>query len=416
MALTTDVAIRKWKPLKDGEAQGIGGRSGLYVRGWRAGGKAFYARLAGTWVKVADYGEMTLAEARELAPVTRRLAKEGWPAGAFRAAFEGGARTAAELEAAVRNEELPGLPTMQASARTYDAAFQAWHGERKAKLQAGPSRRRPEAIHENHVAPVLGRRPVPEITRPEIVRALKPVFAENPVTAGYALQYVRAVLDWAVDEGWRDGNPTPPARSFASIKPERAVRHHGTIAADRLPELWRQVQATGAGASVQAAILTLMVTGHRLAPVLHARWADLDAAGVWTVPARTHKAELGRMKSGRAYSLKIPPGLLRQWHAARANDCALIFPSPTDPRRPVSGAAVLKVLKRIEDGMTAHGFRNAVKTWCRTAKPPVPDHIADAFLDHSLRGLDAAYRRADTSRARAELAARLYRFVTGGDE
>ena len=46
----------------------------------------------------------------------------------------------------------------------------------------------------------------------------------------------------------------------------------------------------------------------------------------------------------------------------------------------------------------------------------MPDHIADAFCDHSLRGLDAAYRRGDTSNERAELAARLCDFVVGVKE
>ena len=42
MTLATDLAIRKWKPTKDGEAIGTGGRTGLYVRGWKTGTKAFY--------------------------------------------------------------------------------------------------------------------------------------------------------------------------------------------------------------------------------------------------------------------------------------------------------------------------------------------------------------------------------------
>jgi hypothetical protein len=78
----------------------------------------------------------------------------------------------------------------------------------------------------------------------------------------------------------------------------------------------------------------------------------------------------------------------------------------------VTTNALLKVLKRFDSGLTSHGFRNAIKEFCRKANPPVPDHIADAFCDHSLKGLDASYRRSDTSSERAALADRLYGFVT----
>ena len=89
-----------------------------------------------------------------------------------------------------------------------------------------------------------------------------------------------------------------------------------------------------------------------------------------------------------------------------------MFESPTTTG-PISSNAILKTLKRFDPDLTAHGFRNAIKGWCRKANPPVPDHIADAFCDHSLVGLDTAYRREDTSAERATLASRLYEFVTG---
>jgi hypothetical protein len=81
----------------------------------------------------------------------------------------------------------------------------------------------------------------------------------------------------------------------------------------------------------------------------------------------------------------------------------------------VSANALFKVLKRFDPELTNHGFRNAIKEFCRKAEPPVPDHIADAFCDHSLKGLDASYRRMDTSKERADLSARLYDFVVGVD-
>jgi hypothetical protein len=89
-----------------------------------------------------------------------------------------------------------------------------------------------------------------------------------------------------------------------------------------------------------------------------------------------------------------------------------VFPSPNRSGH-LTPNAVLKVLKSFDARLTTHGFRNAIKVWCRQANPPEPEHIADAFCDHSLKGLDAAYRRMDTFAERAALADRLHAFVTG---
>ena len=107
MTLATDLAIRKWKPVKDGEAIGTGGRTGLYIRGWKSGAKAFYFR-AKTWIKLGDYPDTSLAMARELSITAKRLVREGFGVDALRRGFAN-ATTATELEAVVREELLAGL-------------------------------------------------------------------------------------------------------------------------------------------------------------------------------------------------------------------------------------------------------------------------------------------------------------------
>ena len=107
MTLATDLAIRKWKPTKDGEAIGTGGRTGLYVRGWKTGTKAFYFR-AKTWIKMGDYPDTSLAMARELSTVAKRLAREGFGVDALSRGFAN-ATTATELEAVIKGEVLAGF-------------------------------------------------------------------------------------------------------------------------------------------------------------------------------------------------------------------------------------------------------------------------------------------------------------------
>lgn len=416
MTLTTDLAIRRWKPEKDGEAIGTGGRTGLYVRGWKTGTKAFYFR-AKTWIKLGDYPDVSLATARELSAVSKRMVKEGYGVDALRRGFAN-ASTATELEAIVRGEMLAGLTATGATnAPTYHDLWHEWYQGRKAKLQEGPSRRRPEAIHLHHVKPVLGDRPITEIRRREIFGLLEPLFRTKPVTAGHALGHIRAVFERAANKELIEADPTPQKSAFADAVAHREVKHHGTLSPDKMPVLWQWLNTTDASDAAKLAILTAMTTGHRIGVIVNAEWQHIDEAkGVWTVPARTDRATPGRMKSGREYTLRLPAPLLGRLSALKHDPKQkYVFESPTTTG-PISPNAILKTLKRFDQDLTAHGFRNAIKGWCRSATPPVPDHIADAFCDHSLRGLDASYRRGDTSRERAELAARLYEFVTGVTE
>lgn len=409
--MSTDVAIRKWKPEKPGEARSVGGRDGLYVRGWPSGRKAFYLRPK-TWLKVGDYPETKLATAREIALTAKRLRGEGFGVEALKKGLAN-SNDAATFEKVVRGEVLGGLSDQHGHrVPTYDDLWKDWFGDVESHLQAGPSRRRPRAIHEQHICPAIGKRPINEIRRREIHDLLLPLFRRIPVTAGHALGHIDKVFELAITREFREENPTPPRSQF----PKRATpkRHHGTLPAEDMPRLWQTVQATNASPSTKLAILVAMVTGHRVGVVVQARWEHIALdSGVWTVPVRKSKEDTGHMKSGREYSLRLPDGLLAQLVALKdaSPSAECVFESPTT-RGHVSSNALLKILKRYDTSLTNHGFRNAIKEYCRRASPPVPDHIADAFCDHSLKGLDASYRRVDTSTERADLAERLFGFVT----
>jgi integrase len=418
--LSSDVAIRKWKPAIDGEARSTGGRDGLYVRGWLSGSKAFYFRTE-TWLKIGEYPDTSLAKARELAIVAKRLKKEGFGKGALARGFAN-SKTASDLDGIVRGEILSGLAAGElVRVLTYDEMWRQWFADVEPTLQVGPSRRRPRAIHEQHISPVIGSRPLTEIRRREIFDLLAPMFRSIPVTAGHALAHINKVFELAIVKELCEANPTPPRASF----PKRITKknHHGTLPASKMPELWAWLQSTNTSASLKAAVLTAMVTGHRVSVIVNAKWSDIDLhTGVWTVPEREDKATLGRMKSGRAYSLKLPAELLKMLAVLKADSARgqreleqFVFSSPVR-RGSLTPNAVLKILKGYDPCLTTHGFRNSIKEFCRVTTPPVPDHIADAFCDHSLKGLDASYRRRDTSEERAQLAARLIDYVTGKNE
>lgn len=390
------------------------------MRGWLTGAKAFYFRTD-TWLKIGNYPDTSLANAREFALVAKRLKKEGFGKDALLRGFAN-AKSAPDLEGIVRGDILAGLAANDlVRVITYDEMWKQWFADVEPTLQVGPSRRRPRAIHEQHISPVIGNRPIAQIRRREIFDLLARMFREIPVTAGHALGHINKVFELAIVKELCDANPTPPRASF----PKRITKkkHHGTLPASKMPELWAWLQQTKASESLKAAILTAMVTGHRISVIMNAEWSHIDMqTGIWTVPERDDKTTPGRMKSGRAYALKLPEPLLGMLKALSASSGEhdrkankFIFASPTT-RGGLTPNAVLKVLKRFDPSLTTHGFRNSIKEFCRITQPPIPDHIADAFCDHSLKGLDASYRRRDTSEERAQLAARLVEYVSNSDK
>ncbi len=326
--LSTDVAIRKWKPAKSGDARSTGGRDSLYVRGWPSGAKAFYFR-GGTWLKIGDYPGISLSVAREIAVVAKRLRKESFPNAVLRQGFAN-ARNGADLEGIVRGERLAGLShESKVAVPTYSYMWDQWFADVEPTLQEGPSRRRPRAIHEHHIAPIIGNRPINEIRRREIFDLLQPLFRTSPTTAGHALGHINKVFELAIVKEFLEINPTPPRSSFP--KRVQKKRPHGTLPSQRMPELWEWVAGTKTSETVKLTILTAMVTAHRISVIVNIEWAHIDLEiGVWAVPERDDKSTPGRMKSGREYSLRLPDGLLARLKTLQTQASGrYVFESPT---------------------------------------------------------------------------------------
>ena len=202
-----------------------------------------------------------------------------------------------------------------------------------------------------------------QIETADVLAALRPIWTAKPETASRVRQRIEAVLDYADrNEGAHGRQPGPlegasrPALAGAGkVKP---VEHHA--AAD-----WRNAPAfmvelakrEGRGQALAFAILTAARSGE----VRGMTWAEVDDTDmVWTVPK-------ARMKAGREH--RVPLSLPRvRCSASRGADGALVFPAPSDPRKPLSDMTLTAVLRRMGRGdLTAHGFRSTFRDWAGEA-------------------------------------------------
>ena len=60
---------------------------------------------------------------------------------------------------------------------------------------------------ERFAFPQLGKLPVSEVTRADVVEALRAVWYERPATARRFRQRISTVMEWAVALNYRDDNP-----------------------------------------------------------------------------------------------------------------------------------------------------------------------------------------------------------------
>jgi len=133
--------------------------------------------------------------------------------------------------------------------------------------------------------------------------------------------------------------------------------------------------------------------------------------GAWIIPARskTDKITTGSMKSGREFRVQLPNEFLGSL-LEHKSDHTFVFPSPVTASH-VTPNATLKSFKVFDKTITNHGFRNSIKTWGRN--DGFPDFVMDAYVDHSLKGLDRSYRREDLAPKLAEVTNRLYLYFKG---
>jgi len=80
----------------------------------------------------------------------------------------------------------------------------------------------------------------------------------------------------------------------------------------------------------------------------------------------------------------------------------LIFPGLAHTK-PISEAALLRILKQTHPTLTVHGFRSSFRDWC-AEQTSYPREVAEAALAHTLKDkTEAAYQRGDMFEKRRKL-------------
>jgi integrase len=359
MARLTDIAIRN---LKAGTARREipdDGQRGLYVVVQPTGAKVFAVRyrFAGKTRKLTLQAGIGLAAARKEAAGAMYDVERGIDPGIAKQ------RTKHEQRAS--------------AADTLEAVCGEFFRRDGAKLRTAKGWQR---SLNRLVFPALGRRPIADIRRKDIIRLLDGVEDENGTAqADAVLALIRRVMNWhaARDEDYR----SPIVRGMRRRKPSEYTRTR-ILNDDEIRVVWRA--ADGMSGPFGHYVQFLLLTAARRNEAAHMRWSEINGAD-WTLPSSRNKvkSELTRPLSAAAQAAlaKVP----------RIAGSDFVF---TGDGRRLGGMGRRK--REIDEasgvrGWVLHDLRRTSRSLMSRAG--VPERHAEACLGHTIGGVQGVYDR-----------------------
>lgn len=285
-----------------------------------------------------------------------------------------------------------GVPSfVQAAARYIRAHRHGWSNAKHGRQWC--------ATLKAYARPVIGSKPVDQITTEDVLRCLSPIWTTRTETAKRLQGRVEAILDFAAARKWRE--PLNPARWRGHLdkllpRPSRvrAPVHRPAMPYQEVPLFLAEIQLLPSVSSL--ALQFLILTATRSGEVLGARWAEVDLeAGVWSIPA-------ARMKAKRPHNVPLTKAALALLESVpQVEGCPYVFPGAREGK-PLSGMALLQCMRGKGYGVggdrgdyVPHGFRSSFRDWAGEVSS-FPRDVCEMALAHAVENkVEAAYRRGD---------------------
>ena len=254
---------------------------------------------------------------------------------------------------------------------------------------------------------------VSQITTPDVLAVLKPIWLDKHETATRLRSRIESVLDYATAMHWRSGiNPAIWRGNLKSLLPtiSKASRvvHHKAMDMDDMPTFMSDLRAREAMAA--RLVEFVILTACRSIEAREAVWDEFDLdKGIWTIPKE-------RMKAGREHIVPLSERALEiVTNLAEMRQGQFVFCHPHN-HNPFSVNAPRALLKRMERDETLHGFRATFKSWA-TDKTLVQREVIEMALAHKIGNeVEASYLRTSAIEKRRELMERWSHFLASRDE
>ena len=340
--MLTDAKIKRLVPGPKTARHFDGG--GLYLEVTPAGGRYWRMKFRhlGKENRLAfgTYPQVTLKEARAKREEAKKLLEAG------------------QNPAEVRKEEK--REALSAAANSFEVIAREWAETHKTKWtprHAGYIMRRLEA----DIFPVIGCRPIADITPSEVLTALRSIEKRGATDLPNRIRAtVAQVFRYGIITERCQANPA--AELQGALKPHRKS-HQNAVDADQLPELLRDIEGydslAGGDLQTKLALKLLALTFVRTGEMRGAIWEEFDLkAGEWRIPAERMKMRAPHVVPLSRQSLEI----IETLRTINGN-FPFVF-AGRSPQKPMSENTALFALYRLgyRGRMTGHGFRAVAST------------------------------------------------------
>jgi integrase len=236
-----------------------------------------------------------------------------------------------------------------------------------------------ERMLDAHVKPAVGKRPLTELRRADLVELLDELQNEKGLRAqvNRVRSQVVAALNWAVEHEYLDANPA------AAVKKRKIEASRDRVLTnDELRAIWREADALSEPS--RSLVKAWILTGQRRDEVRCMTWREVDfGRALWTLPA-------ARNKGKRDHDVPLSPVMVALLSKTRLGNHVFTI----DGGKPYAGQKRLKAILDRESGVTDwtfHDFRRTVSTGM--AALHIPQDTIDRVLNHAKGRLAGTYNR-----------------------
>ena len=259
---------------------------------------------------------------------------------------------------------------------------------------------------ENYAIPQLRGKLVSEITTADVLACLLPIWAGKRETAMKVRRRIRAVMQWAIPQGYRDDNPAGDAIDGALPKSGQRVQHQKALPHSEVTNALDRIRTTNAWPATKLAFQLLTLTATRSNEVRQAAWTEIDLDGaMWTIPS-------DRMKGGSEHRIPLSRQAVEVLRQALdlSDGSGLVFPSPRG--KALTDSTISKLVRESKIGCVPHGMRSSFRDWC--GETGVSREVAEACLAHVVgNATEQAYNRSDLYQRRTVVMQSWADYATG---
>tara|TARA_R110001592_G_scaffold8535_1_gene46576 strand:+ start:178 stop:1485 length:1308 start_codon:yes stop_codon:yes gene_type:complete len=283
--------------------------------------------------------------------------------------------------------------------QTFERVARQWLDAHKADwvpMHAHTIQRRLEL----HLFPLLGSRPISELTPRDLYRPLLAVEAKGSFDLANRLRnYLDNIMRLAIRHGYLESNP---ARDLTRPPKAPKTEHRAALELSRLPEFMTRLEAARGRRLYRIALKLSVLLFVRASELRLARWDEIDLdAALWTIPPARQLID-GVKYSERGAKMreahKVPlseqaVALFREAYEMTGTG-SIVFTGDHDKRKPMSEAVINMSLRRMgydtKTEVTAHGFRAMACSALNESGLFSVDAV-ERQMSHKDRGVRAAY-------------------------